>query len=142
MTRFVLDTDHATMILRGDERLREQVEQHSEACTIIITIQEIFNGWTTRINQAKPSDDFVELYTRFTQTINYLKQTEILNFDRNADQCFRSLLQQHPPLRKARLQRDMRIAAIALSQNATVVTRNQRDFSQVPGLQIVDWSIA
>lgn len=87
------------------------------------------------------TDDFVELYTRFIQTVDYLKQTGILNFDQNADQCFRSLLQQNPPLRKARLQRDMRIAAIALSQNATIVTRNQRDFSQVPGLQILDWSI-
>jgi tRNA(fMet)-specific endonuclease VapC len=63
-----------------------------------------------------------------------------LNFDQEADRCFRSLLQQNPALRKARLQKDMRIAAIALTQNATVVTLNQRDFGQVPGLQIVDWT--
>lgn len=140
MTRLILDTDHVSLILWGDERLKEQVDQHPEACTTVITIQEIFNGWVTRINQAKPNDDFVELYSRFINTIDYLKQAEILNFDRAADQCFRSLLQQNPPLRKARLQRDMRIAAIALSQDATIVTRNQRDFGQVPGLEIVDWS--
>ncbi|BAU11890.1 hypothetical protein LEP3755_24140 [Leptolyngbya sp. NIES-3755] len=140
MTRLILDTDHVSLILRGDQRLKAQVNQHPEACTTVITIQEIFNGWITRINQAKPIDDFVELYSRFTTTIDYLKQTEILNFDRAADQCFRSLLQQNPSLRKARLQRDMRIAAIALSQDATIVTRNQRDFGQVPGLKLVDWS--
>lgn len=141
MMRLILDTDHVSLILRGDVRLQKQVDQQPEACTTVITIQEIFNGWITRINQAKPTDDFVGLYTRFTQTIKYLKQTEILDFDQDADRCFRLLLQQNPPLRKARLQRDMRIAAIALSQDATIVTRNQRDFGQVPGLKIVDWSI-
>lgn len=141
MTRLILDTDHVSLVLRGDERLQAQVTRHPEACTTVITIQEIFNGWIARLNQAKPSDDFVELYTRLTYCIEYLKKTEILNFDQDADRCFRWLLQQNPPLRKARLQRDMRIAAISLSQNATVVTRNQRDFGQVPGLKLVDWSL-
>lgn len=141
MTQFILDTDHVSLILRGDVRLRGKVEQHPDACTTVITIQEVFNGWITRLNQAKPSDDFVQLYTLFAQSIEYLKQTEIMNFSQDADRYFRLLLQQNPALRKARLQRDMRIAAIALSQNATIVTRNKKDFGQVPGLQIVDWSM-
>jgi tRNA(fMet)-specific endonuclease VapC len=142
MRRFILDTDHVSLVLRGDVRLRSRVEQESGVCISVITFQEIFNGWIMRINQAKPTDDFVELYSRLCCSIEYLKQTEILNFDHGADRMFRSLLQQHPHLRKARLQRDMRIAAIALSQQATVVTRNHRDFGLVPRLQIVDWTIA
>ncbi len=54
---------------------------------------------------------------------------------------FRALLKNNPPLRKARLQRDMRIAAIALANDATIVTCNTKDFIQVPGLKIIDWTM-
>jgi tRNA(fMet)-specific endonuclease VapC len=36
---------------------------------------------------------------------------------------------------------DLKIAAIALTQDATILTRNQKDFGQILNLKIEDWSL-
>ena len=38
-------------------------------------------------------------------------------------------------------QKDLKIAAIALTNHVALVTRNQRDFAKIPGLVLQDWSI-
>ena len=141
MAKLILDTDHVSLILRGDNKLRERAVREANLSITVVTFQEVFNGWTTRINQAKPDEDFVALYSRLHSAIDYFKQTEILNFDSDSDMVFRSLLKNNPPLRKARLQWDMRIAAIALANDATIVTRNTKDFTQVPSLKVIDWTV-
>ena len=51
-------------------------------------------------------------------------------------------MNEYESLRKAGVRvgtMDMKIASIALANNATLLTRNTNDFNRIPGLNIEDW---
>ncbi len=139
---FILDTDHVSLWLRGNALVRTRTSQSSQEVVItIITVQEIFNGWMGRLNNLDAACNLITEYENLWRTVEFIRRFRVLKFDLMADDCYVRLLQSHPSLRKKRLRQDLRIAAIALALNATVVTRNHRDFGQVPGLSIEDWTI-
>ncbi|MDF5731832.1 MAG: type II toxin-antitoxin system VapC family toxin [Rhizonema sp. PD38] len=140
MSQYILDTDHVSLILSNDPKVTAKASIHEIAVTII-TVQELFNGWVSRINDPSQVNNLPTLYTKLCTTVKFLQTVEILDFTPQADTCLQELLKDNPPLRKNRLQKDMRIAAVVLSLNATVVTRNQRDFGLVPRLVITDWTL-
>lgn len=65
----------------------------------------------------------------------YLKIT-VLEFDNAAAAEFERL--QRLRLRVGTM--DLKIAAIALAHQATVLTRNRKDFDQMPNLRVEDWT--
>lgn len=141
MSRWILDTDHVSLALQGHPLITAQIQQRdTEVVITVVTAQELFNGWVVRINDPRAATEIVQLYSRFLQMLNFLKGIQILNFDEAANRQYKQLLL-NSSLRKKRLQEDMKIAAIALSVNAVVVTRNQRDFSLVPNLHLEDWTV-
>jgi tRNA(fMet)-specific endonuclease VapC len=139
VSRYILDTDHISLILFNHPQVTENAAQHQIA-TSIVTVQELFNGWIGRINDPAQTNNLPALYSKLSVTLKYLQTVEVLDFTIEADECLKNLLRANPPLRKNRLQKDMRIAAIALSLDLTVATRNRRDFELVPNLRIVDWT--
>ncbi len=60
----------------------------------------------------------------------------VVSFSPEAQERFAALRKQG--LRLATM--DLRIACVALTTGATLLTRNRRDFRQVPGLQVEDWT--
>ncbi len=103
----------------------------TQTSTTIITVQEIFNGWVGELNQARAKPKTIlDQYQQLYLAIELLKRLPILEFNVSAFNLYEDLLAQNLNLRKKRLQKDMRIAAIALSLNAIVVTRNRRDLSK------------
>lgn len=136
----ILDTDHVPLILHNSPQVIANVAKHEISVTIV-TVEELINGWVGRRNDPSLVHNLPGRYYPLSTTVKYLQTIEVLDFTPEADTCLKKLLKDNPPLRKNRLEKDMRIAAIALSIGATVVTRNERDFGQVPGLSIEDWTL-
>lgn len=137
--RYLLDTDHVSRLLYNHQNIIINAQRYHPAVSII-TVQELFNGWVSRVNDPKAVDRLPAIYSKLTTTVKYLQTVEILDFTPDAERILKQLLKDYPELRKNRVQKDMRIAAIALSIGATVVTCNRRDFEQIPELTIVDWT--
>jgi tRNA(fMet)-specific endonuclease VapC len=78
-----------------------------------------------------------DCYRWLGETVDQVARLPVLYFDGTAATVYERLLSQ-----KVRIgTQDLRIASIALSQSAVLLTRNSQDFSRVPGLQLDDWTI-
>jgi tRNA(fMet)-specific endonuclease VapC len=138
MTRFVLDTDIISLLQHGDEAVVGHVRNHrvDEVATTIVTVEEQLSAWYTLLRRAKTAGDLVPVYRRMTETVRFLSRLPIRTFTDAAAVAYEQLRKQKP--RTGRM--DLRIAAIALAHNATLVTRNMSDFENIEGLAVVDWS--
>lgn len=63
----------------------------------------------------------------------FVEEVPVLDFDRNAAIAYAQL-----PFRRASF--DRLIAAHAISTDLIVVTRNKKDFADVPGLTVENWT--
>ena len=138
---FILDTDHMSALEWGSgavgQRLIARLDalRVGEAATTIVTFEEQTRGWLSVLARSRSLDEQVEAYRRLKRTLKNYLAIEALDFDATAAEFQK--------LRGLRLRvgtMDLKIAAIALSHGATVLTRNAKDFSQVPGLHIEDWT--
>jgi tRNA(fMet)-specific endonuclease VapC len=138
---WILDTDHASLFLAGNKAIVGVVDKHYKDVAItVVTVQELFNGWVGRLNNPTQAKNLTLLYTKLWETTAFIKVITVLNFDKEASDCCDMLKKNSKELAKNKIEKDLRIASIALTQNATVVTRNHKDFSQVPNLKLEDWS--
>lgn len=141
MNRWILDSDHVSLLLAGNQNIIEQsARRHPNVFITIVTVQELYNGWVGRLNRNEDPDNLVKLYDRLAITVDFIKSVQVLGFDELAKAQYVLLRQQNKILARRRIDKDVRIAAITLSQNATMVTRNRKDFELVPNLVIENWA--
>jgi tRNA(fMet)-specific endonuclease VapC len=138
MSLYVLDTDILTLFQAGHATVVQRVQQcpPQRLAVSVISVDELLTGWYTKVRRAKKRDQLARAYQRLADTVVFLCQFQVLAFPKSAIVRYEQLRATHRGLGK----NDLRIAAIALEEGATVVTRNVRDFGQISGLQVEDWS--
>jgi tRNA(fMet)-specific endonuclease VapC len=138
----ILDTDHLTIIQRQNEpaysslRTRLRQETSNEICTTIVNVEEQMRGWLAVISHARKVEQEIAAYRRLHALLSFFGGIPVLDFDEVA-------ATRVVQLRRSRLRigsMDLKIAAIALSRKAVLLSRNLADFQRVPGLQVEDWT--
>ena len=139
MSLYVLDTDTLTLLQDGHVGVSQRFNSHplTEMAITVISVEEQLSGWYTRLRRAKKRDDKVRVYQRLATCTQALAGWHILSF---TDRSFA----QYDSLRTLKLKigrMDLSIAAITLENGGTLVTRNLRDFQQIPGLPLENWAV-
>lgn len=134
------DTDILTEILAGNPAYMDRIANLpvAEQSAPIIAIEEVIRGRLQVIRQAEAGKARIPInkaYLLFEQTIDDLREVKVLSFTPGAEQ----LLQEWRKRKIKGSTHDLRIAASCVTNSATLVTRNRRDFQNIPGLSVEFW---
>ncbi len=136
----IVDTDYVTVLRYTDHPRCTSLQASLQAAgeplaTTVITWEEQLRGWLAEIARCRTFPDQVRAYDRLLKLADFIQDWTVLPFDaRAADECQR--------LRQQRIRigtQDLKIAAIALVNDALLLSANLRDFQRVPGLQVTSW---
>ena len=136
---FVLDTDIVSLLHAGDVRLLARRKQFDplQIATTIITRIEILRGRFDFVLKAADGSQLLRAIHLLARTEELLRQIPVLPFEDQAAALF-DRLRRNKSLKKIG-RADLLIAATALANGATVVTRNVRHFRQIHGLMVETW---
>ncbi len=138
----ILDTDCLSLFDR--EKSLESTVLHSNLArfapedifTTIITFEEQMRGWLTYLSKCKNVGEQIFAYQRLNQFLDNFRRIAVMQFDEKAVTVFQELKRQK--IRVGTM--DLKIAAIAIANNAILISRNLSDFEQIPNLTVKDWT--
>lgn len=125
MIRYLIDANSAVYAMDvGNERLKDLIAdcEVGEIAISVISYAEVAYG--TYVGKPPPQ----EVLEAFVAAI------PLIAFDEVAAREYAKL-----PFKRARF--DRLLAAHALSIGATVITNNEADFADVPGLKVENWTV-
>ena len=137
---YLLDTDHLSILDQDTLAAfnlgrRLAVLPEDEVAVTIITYEEQMRGWLAEIRRRHDVHRQIAPYAKLQRQVEAFADWIVLPWDAESAELFLKLRRQG--LRIGSL--DLKIACIILGHDATLLTRNATDFSQVPALRIENW---
>jgi len=138
MPLYVLDTDTISHLRNRHPVVtaRAALVPAADKFITVITVEEQLDGWYALLRRPQSRARLADAYRRLTETVRFYATAHLLTFSEEAMAEVERIQKLKLNVRK----NDLRIAAIALEADATVVTANVRDFARVPGLLVEDWT--
>jgi tRNA(fMet)-specific endonuclease VapC len=136
----VLDTDHLSVYAEGfsadAKHLMDRLTYSGEPYgTTIISVEEQMRGWLALIRRRKQAHKQIGAYSGLQNIVQLLADWTILEWNGVAADAFDDFKRQK--IRVGTM--DLKIAAIAVSTGALLLSRNLADFEQIPGLNVENW---
>jgi tRNA(fMet)-specific endonuclease VapC len=139
MRLLVLDTDHFSEWERASaagNRLRSRLEKaRPDMAVAVITLEEQMRGWLAEIGRHHDPHRQIIAYAKFQRQVEIFAHWTILPWDAESTGLFLNFRRQGVRIGSM----DLKIACITLAHDATLLTRNTRDFAQVPNLRLENW---
>jgi tRNA(fMet)-specific endonuclease VapC len=134
------DTDVLVELLKGhpDYAAKARAIPADEQLVPIVVVEEIQRGCLHSIRRAEAGEARISIeraYELYEQTFVALRGMPLLSYSRGAEVQF----QDWRRLKVRGSTHDLRIAAICVAYSVTLITRNRRDFEQLPGLTVEFW---
>ena len=135
------DTDVLTELFAGNAAYGQRfvaIDQDKRGLPIVAAA-EVLRGWLAAIRQAEAGKGKMSLeyaLGQFQQRLVNMAPFTFLSYTAAAEALAAAM-------RRQRLRvgtRDLRIAAVCIVHGATLVTRNARDYAQIPGLTFDVWN--
>ena len=141
--QYVLDTDHLTLLQRAQPELIQRMSNVStnEVGITVVSIEESVRGWLSEVRKASQVSQSQAkrlniVYDNLRDVVQFLSRFQALSFTESAFTQFVELRKQGIRIGT----QDLRIASICLVDGLILLTRNTKDFAQIPNLTLENWT--
>jgi tRNA(fMet)-specific endonuclease VapC len=135
----LLDSDHVSVLLNPRIKLRSRLaarlDELGDVHLPVVVVEEQMRGWLALIHRTRDVYDQIEAYIHLETLFSFVSNWPIAGWNSDAAGVFKEM-------RRGQVRigtQDLKIASIALANDATLLSANLVDFQQVPGLQVEDW---
>ena len=137
---YMLDTNVLSEWLKQHPRIAERaasLDSGDEIAISNVAWFEIIRGRMSSILTAEDDEKLLLAQSRFESDFGSLSKFATYGISKPASSHFRAILAAKKCRKMSR--NDLLIACIALAHKAVLVTRNVKDFANVPGLTLQNW---